>query len=82
VRNRQTACGHGAFVAAFRNRAEIVLAHGNRKSPKSAALPFPQTFRSLGRRNHDGPPFFERTMHVNTSQCVNGPRGARPAAAA
>ena len=30
--------GHGAFVAAFRNRAEIVLAHVNRQSPKSAAL--------------------------------------------
>jgi hypothetical protein len=36
--------GHGAFVAAFRNRAEIVFAHGNRKSAKSAALPFAQTF--------------------------------------
>ena len=30
--------GHGAFVAAFRNRAEIVRAHVNRQSPKSAAL--------------------------------------------
>ena len=33
-------------------------------------------FHSLSRRSHDGPPFFERMMHVNTSQCVNGPRGA------
>jgi hypothetical protein len=33
--------GHGAFVAAFRNRAEIVLAHVNRQSPKSAAQPVP-----------------------------------------
>jgi hypothetical protein len=33
--------GHGAFVAAFRNRAEIVLANVNRQSPKSTSLPFP-----------------------------------------
>jgi Phage integrase family len=31
--------GHGAFVAAFGNRAEIVLAHVNRQPPNSAALP-------------------------------------------
>jgi hypothetical protein len=30
--------GHGAFVAAFRDRAEIVHAHVNRQSPQSAAL--------------------------------------------
>jgi hypothetical protein len=30
--------GHGACVAAFGNRAEIVLAQVNRQSPKSAAL--------------------------------------------
>ena len=35
-----SACG--AFVAVLRNHAEIVLAHANRESPKSAALPFPQ----------------------------------------
>jgi hypothetical protein len=41
----------GAFVAVLRNRAEIVLAHANRESPKSAALPlpFPQRSHSLGR---------------------------------
>jgi CHAT domain-containing protein len=33
--------GHGAFVAAFRNRAEIVLAHVNRQSSNSTAGPFP-----------------------------------------
>jgi hypothetical protein len=32
----------GAFVAVLGNRAEIVLAHVNRESPKSAALPFPR----------------------------------------
>jgi hypothetical protein len=32
--------GHGAFVAAFRNRAEIVPAHVNRQPPKPAARPF------------------------------------------
>jgi hypothetical protein len=44
--------GHGAFVAAFRNRAEIVLAHVNRQSPKSAASPFPVGSHSIGRRRH------------------------------
>jgi hypothetical protein len=36
------------FVAAFRNRAEIVLAHLNGQSPKSAALALAQRPRSLG----------------------------------
>jgi hypothetical protein len=41
-----------AFVAAvLRNHAEIVLAHANRESPKSAALPFPQGSHSLGPRS-------------------------------
>jgi hypothetical protein len=48
--------GHGAFVAAFRKRAEIVLAHVNRQSPKSAARPFPQGSHSLGRCRHGGVP--------------------------
>jgi hypothetical protein len=39
--------GHRAFVAAFRNRAEIVLAHLNRQSPKSAARPFPVGSHSI-----------------------------------
>ena len=30
----------GAFVAVLRNHPEIVLAHTDRESPKSAALPF------------------------------------------
>jgi hypothetical protein len=43
-----SACG--AFVAVLRNHAEIVLAHANRESPKSAALPLPfsQGSHSLG----------------------------------
>jgi SAM domain (Sterile alpha motif) len=40
----------GAFVAVLRNHAEIVLAHANRESPKSATLPFAQCSHSLGRR--------------------------------
>jgi hypothetical protein len=44
--------GHGAFVAAFGNRAEIVLADLNRQSPNSAARPFPQGSHSLGRCRH------------------------------
>jgi hypothetical protein len=35
--DRGRACG--AFIAVLRNHAEIVLAHANRQSPKSAALP-------------------------------------------
>jgi hypothetical protein len=42
----------GPFVA----HAEIVLAHGNRKSPKSAKLPFLQCSHSLGRCRHAGLP--------------------------
>ena len=37
----------GAFVAVLRNHAEIVLAHANRETPKSAALLFPQGSHSL-----------------------------------
>jgi hypothetical protein len=44
----------GAFVAVLRNHAEIVLAHADRESQKSAALPFPQGSHSLGRRRHGG----------------------------
>src|SRR5258705_7426590 len=33
-----------AFVAVLRNRAEIVLAHANRESPKSAALHHTNTY--------------------------------------
>jgi hypothetical protein len=39
-----------AFVAVLRNHAEIVIAHANRESPKSAALP--QGSHSLGRCRH------------------------------
>jgi hypothetical protein len=35
----------GAFVAAFRKRAEIFLADVNRQSSKTAARPFPATGR-------------------------------------
>jgi len=42
----------GGFVAVLRNHAEIVLGHANRECPNSAALPFPQGSRSLGRRPH------------------------------
>jgi hypothetical protein len=48
--------GHGAFVAAFRNRAEIVVAYLNRQSPKSAALALAQRPHSLSRRRHRGLP--------------------------
>jgi hypothetical protein len=44
--------GHGAFVAAFGNRAEIVLAHLKRQSPKSAALALARRPHSLSRRRH------------------------------
>jgi hypothetical protein len=46
--------GHGAFVAAFRNRVEIVLAHVNRQSPKPATRPFSLGSHSLSRCNHGG----------------------------
>jgi hypothetical protein len=41
-----------AVVAVLRNHAEIVLAHVDRESPKSAALPFPQGSHSVGRCCH------------------------------
>jgi hypothetical protein len=68
--------GQGAFVTAFRNRAEIVLAHVNRQSPKSAALPFPQGSHSLGRCRHGGFPPSGGWCTQNRSQGVNGPLGA------
>jgi len=37
--NLETTPRRGAFVTVLRNHAEIVLAHANRVSPKSAALP-------------------------------------------
>jgi hypothetical protein len=40
----------GALVAVLRNRAEIVLAHLNRQSPKSAALAHPRGIRATGNR--------------------------------
>jgi hypothetical protein len=45
-----SACG--AFVAVLRNHTEIVLAHANRQSPKSAALPFLVGTHSFGRGRH------------------------------
>ena len=44
----------GAFVAVLRQHAEIVLAHANPESPKSAALPFPQGSHSFGRLELSG----------------------------
>jgi hypothetical protein len=44
--------GHRPFLAAFRNRAEIVLAHVNRQSPKSAALALAHRPHSVGRCRH------------------------------
>jgi hypothetical protein len=41
--------GHGAFVPAFGNRAEIILANVNRQSPKSTSLALAQRPHSLGR---------------------------------
>jgi integrase len=40
----------GPFVAAFRNRVEIVLAHLNRQSPKSAAATRRRASRSTSQR--------------------------------
>jgi hypothetical protein len=54
--------GHGAFVAAFSNRAEIVLAHLNRQSPKSAALVLAQRPHSLA-INPTRIPFMFDTLH-------------------
>ena len=44
----------GTLVAAFRKRAEIVLADVNRQPPKSAARPFPVGSHSLSRCSHGG----------------------------
>jgi hypothetical protein len=45
-----SACG--AFVAAFRKHAEIVLVDVHRQPPNSAARPFPVRSHSLSRRCH------------------------------
>jgi hypothetical protein len=44
--------GHGAFVAAFRNRAEIVLAHLYPQFAEPAAPALAQRPHSLSRRHH------------------------------
>jgi hypothetical protein len=54
----------GAFVAVLRNHAEIVLAHANRQSPKSAAFPFPQGSHSLADVARWSPSV-ERMVHAN-----------------
>ena len=48
--------GHGAFVAAFRDRSQIALAHLNRQSPKSTSLTLAQRPHSLGRCRQGGSP--------------------------
>jgi hypothetical protein len=72
--------GYGAFVAAFGNRAEIVLAHLNRQSPKSAARPFPvglsfdrptSPWRSLSLRREDSATNFP-SRQVRGRGCVIG----------
>ena len=68
--------GPGAFVAAFCNRAKIVLADVNRHPSKSVAGPFPERPHSLGRCRHSVLPFVERTVARKPFQGVNG-QGAR-----
>ena len=53
------------FVAAFRKRAEIVLADVNRQPPKPAARPFSVGSHSLSRCSHWWPlPSVEWLMHA------------------
>jgi hypothetical protein len=66
------------FVAAFRNRAEIVLPDLNRQSPKSAARPFPQGSHSLGRCSHAGLPLRRVWCTQNRSQGVKARGGLWP----
>jgi hypothetical protein len=67
---------HADDIATFSNHAEIVLAHANRQSPKSPALPLRRgLIRSVEGR---WSPSFERMVHANRAQGLNGP-GARMA---
>ena len=67
---------HADDIATFSNHVEIVLAHANRQSPKSPALPLRRgLIRSVEGR---WSPSFERMVHANRSQGLNGP-GARMA---
>jgi hypothetical protein len=64
--------GHGAFVAAFRNRAEIALAHLSRQSRS----PLRWRSRSARIRSADVAmvsPSVNRMVHENRSQGLNGP---------
>jgi hypothetical protein len=54
----------------LRHHAEIVLAHVNRQSSKSAAPALPQRPHSLGRCRHGGLPSPRRMVHTNRSQGV------------
>jgi hypothetical protein len=69
VRRLIVVCGQGAFVAAFRNRAEIVLAHvndaGARAAPAFARPMSPWLSPSVA-----------SMVHENRSQGLNGPKGA------
>ena len=64
--------GQGAFVATFRNRAEIVLIYLNRQSPQSATLALAQRPHSLGRRRHGALPPPTGWCTQTPSQGVNG----------
>jgi hypothetical protein len=78
--------GHGAFVAAFRKRAEIVLAHVNRQSPRApgALVPGALLFArplSLGwhprRRRETGHATLQARMSGGPERQVRTP-GRRP----
>jgi hypothetical protein len=66
----------------LRNHGEIVRAHANRESPKSAALPFPQCSNLFGRRCHGFSLRGGRILQGNGLQDLNDAGGVkRPAGA-
>jgi hypothetical protein len=72
VRRLIVVCGQGAFVAAFRNRAEIVLAHVNLN------LRSPRRWRSRTARIRSADvamfSLLGEVVHGNGSQTLNNPR--------
>jgi hypothetical protein len=67
--------GHGAFVAAFRDRAEIVLANVNRQSPKPSSLDAHAAPAFARPTSPWLSPSVDKMVHANRSQGVNGTRG-------
>jgi hypothetical protein len=66
--------GHGAFVAAFRDLPQIILAHLYPQFAEPAGLALAQRPHSLSRCCHGGLPLLGDDE--NRSHGVNGPRGA------